>query len=175
MRSTWLIELLGTVLLVGCAHHFVYSGAIDAPDSTGVAQPYVLYWTKTDRPLWFDTADGGVHILPCNPNVLDYDERPAGIIFRARANDKQVIGDSATALSERICGKVLGPTRIADLSEGVVEVTVWCEDAPQDELDRPKPYLSARTEPYDFSVSRREVSNFSDPGNVPLRPTCHAR
>ena len=175
MRSTWLVELLAAASLLGCAQHFVYSGTIDAADSTGVVQPYTLYWTKTDRPLWFDTADGSVHVLPCSPNVLDYDERVSGIVFRARPSDKQMVGDTAAALSERICGKVQGATRIADLGEGVVEITVWCEDAPQDELDRPKPYLSARVEPYDFPVSRRAVENFSDPGNVPLRPTCRAR
>ena len=85
MKSLWLLELLSSVLLAGCAHNFVYSGTIDAQDSTGIVQPYILYWTKTDRPLWFDTTDGAVHILPCNANVLDYDERPAsGVDFRAR-------------------------------------------------------------------------------------------
>jgi hypothetical protein len=175
VRSTWLIASCLAATLAGCAQRFVYSGSIDAADSTGVVQPYVIYWTKTDRPLWFDTSDGSVHILPCNPNVLDYDERPSGIVFRGRASDKPVIGSAAAALSERICGRVLGPTRVADLGVGVVKVTVWCEDAPQDELDRPKPYLRARAEPYEFPVSRREVSDFSAPGSVPLRPTCRAR
>ena len=175
MRSTRLVGLLAVAALAGCAQHFVYSGTIDAADSTGVVQPYVLYWTKTDRPLWFDTADGSVHVLPCNPNVLNYDERPTGIVFRARPSDKQRVGDAAAALSERICGKVEGATRIADLGEGVVEITVWCEDAPQDELDRPKPYLGARAEPYAFPISRREVSDFSEAGSVPVRPACSAR
>jgi len=51
----------------------------------------------------------------------------------------------------------------------------FCEDAPQDDLDRPKPYLKARTRPYEFSVSKRVVPNFSDEANTPKRPRCEGR
>ena len=116
-----------------------------------------------------------MRLLPqCSLNTVAYDERPDGIVFRARPTDKRVIVEAEPRMRETICGKVLGANQIKDLAEGTVGVTVWCEDAPQDDLDRPKPYLKAREFPCEFIVSRREVPNFSDVGNVPTRPRCES-
>jgi hypothetical protein len=167
----WL--LAATLFLSGCAHNYVYSGTLEAEDSTGKTRKHLLYWNRTERPVWFDTAEGSVRMLPqCSLNTVAYDEQPDGIVFRARETDKQVIGQAAPALKDRICGKVLNAGRITDLSEGTVEVTVLCEDAPADEFSRPKPYLKASEHSYPFPVTKREVPNFSDEGNVPKRPQC---
>jgi hypothetical protein len=172
-QTRWL--MVAMMLLSGCAHNYVYSGALEAEDSKGKMRQHVLYWNQTERPLWFDTAEGSVRLLPqCSLNTVAYDERPNGIVFRARPTDKRVIGEAEPRTRESICGNVLGANRITDLPEGTVGVTVWCEDAPQDDLDRPKPYLKARELPYEFIVSRREVPNFSDAGNVPTRPRCES-
>ena len=170
-QARWL--LVTTLLLSGCAHNYVYSGALDAEDSTGKTRKHLLYWNRTERPIWFDTMEGSVRMLPqCSLNTVAYDEQPGGIVFRARENDKKVIGDVEPKLQERVCGRVLGENRIKDLAEGTVEVTVLCEDAPADEFSRPKPYLKASERPYPFPVTKREVPNFSDEGNIPKRPRC---
>lgn len=165
--------LVALALLSGCAHNYVYSGTLKAEDSKGKVRQHLLYWNKTERPVWFDTAEGSVRMLPqCSANTLQYDEKPGGIVFRARPTDKKVVGPVEPVLQERVCGTVLGFPQIKDLPEGKIEVTVLCEDAPQDDLDRPKPYLRARAEPYAFTVSRLRVPNFSDEANVPKRPRC---
>lgn len=167
----WL--LMATLFLSGCAHNYVYSGTLEAEDSTGKTRKHLLYWNRTERIIGYDTVEGSVRMLPqCSLNTVAYDEQPNGIVFRARENDKQVIGEAAPDLKQRVCGKVMGANRIKDLAEGTVEVTVLCEDEPADELSRPKPYLKASERPYPFPVSKHEVSNFSDEGNVPKRPYC---
>lgn len=174
MRSRGLLVAL--LLLPGCAQNYVYSGTLDAEDSKGKVRQHLLYWNKTERPIWFDTTEGSVRMLPqCSANTLAYDERPSGIVFRARPTDKKTIGAVEPVLQERVCGNVLGAGQIKDLPEGKVEVTVFCEDTPQDDLDRPKPYLKARTQPYEFIVSKRVVPNFSDEANTPKRPRCEGR
>jgi hypothetical protein len=168
MHGRWLLVAL--FLLTGCAHNYVYSGVLEAEDSTGKMRQHLLYWLKTERPIWFDTVEGSVRMLPqCSLNTVAYDEQPNGIVFRLRQGaDKKIIGPAEPP----ICGEVLSAKRIKDLVEGQVELTVLCADTPQDDLDRPKPYLKARDQPYGFTASKREVPNFSDEGNVPARPKC---
>jgi len=126
-----------------------------------------IYWNKTIRPLWDDSHEGSVRILPgCSLNTLSYDEQPNGIIFRARDRDKHV---QESLPDKHVCGRILNANRIVDLLEGDISVTVLCRDAPQDDLDSPQPYLKAREQPYKFPVSRREVPDFSE---IPKRPQC---
>ncbi|MCL5801187.1 MAG: hypothetical protein M1283_01405 [Gammaproteobacteria bacterium] len=159
--------LLVALMVSGCAHRYVYSGALEARDSLGNVGQHLIYWNKTTRPLWFDSQEGSVRILPqCSLNTLAYDEQPTGIIFRARDRDKHVL---ERAQDKHVCGRILNADRIIDLSEGSIRVTVSCEDAPQDDLDSPQPYLKAREQPYEFPVTRREVSDFSE---IPKRPEC---
>ena len=165
--------LLALLMLTGCAHNYVYSGVLEEEDAKGKMRQHLLYWNKTERPIWFDTAEGSVRMLPqCSANTVTYDEQPSGIVFRARPADKKIIGSAEPDLRGRICGKVLSAKQIKDLAEGKVELTVLCEDTPQDDLDRPQPYLKARDQPYGFIVFKREIPNFSDVGNVPARPKC---
>ncbi len=169
MGATLRGSLLVVLMLSGCAHHYVYSGTLDAPDSLGNPSRHLIYWDKTTRPLWFDTQEGSVRILPCFPfslNTLNYDEQPTGIIFRARDRDKQVL---ERAQDKHVCGRVLNANRIVDLQDGYLNVTVSCQDAPQDDLDAPQPYMKAREQPYTFPVTRREVKDFSE---NPKRPEC---
>jgi len=169
IHGPWL--LMALLLLTGCAHNYVYSGVLEAEDSTGKMRQHLLYWNRTERPVWFDTVEGSIRMLPqCSANTVPYDEQPSGIVFRTRPTDKKIIGPAEPA----ICGEVLGAKHIQDLAEGRVELTVLCVDTPKDDLDSPKPYLKARGEPYGFTVSKREVPNFSDPGNVPMRPKCQS-
>ncbi|MFZ5863572.1 MAG: hypothetical protein ACOYXR_12110 [Nitrospirota bacterium] len=159
--------LVVTLMLAGCAHRYVYSGTVEAPDSAGRVGPHLIYWNTTTRPLWFDTQEGSVRILAgCSRNTVAYDEQPSGIFFRARGRDKPVL---AQASDPRVCGRVLTADRIVDLPDGRVNVTVSCQDAPQDDLDTPQPYLKAREQPYEFPVTRREVKDF---GEIPARPEC---
>ncbi len=58
---------------------------------------------------------------------------------------------------------------LADLPEDSLSLTVLCTDSPPDDLNQPKPYLKARPEPYEFTIFRKEVPDFSE---VPKRPRC---
>lgn len=159
--------LLVTLILSGCAQRYVYFGTLEAPDSVGNASQHLIYWNKTTRPLWYDSQEGSVRILPgCSLNTLSYDEQPNGIIFRARDRDKHV---QESLPDKHVCGRILNANRIVDLPEGDIGVTVFCQDAPQDDLDSPQPYLKAREQPYKFPVSRQEVPDFSE---IPKRPPC---
>lgn len=158
---------LWTLLLSGCAHNYVYSGTLEAQDSQGKDRQFLLYWHKTARPVWFDTSEGTVRVLPqCSPNVMPYDERPDGIIFRTRESDKKVINPEQ---DKHVCGRILNWTRVADLTEDSLSLTVLCTDSPPDDLNQPKPYLKARPEPYEFTIFRKEVPDFTE---VPKRPRC---
>jgi hypothetical protein len=159
--------LLVALILSGCAHRYEYSGTLKAPDSVGNVSQHFIYWNKTIRPLWYDSQEGSVRILPeCSTNTLDYDEQPDGIIFRARPKDKHILEGLP---DKHVCGRILHAKRIVDLPEGDIGVTVFCQDAPQDELDSPQPYLKAREQPYMFPVSRRKVPDFSE---ISKRPPC---
>ena len=159
----WLLALL----LAGCARHYIYSGTLEAPDSLGRVRQHLIYWNTTVRPFWFDSREGSVRILPqCSLNTLAYDEQPAGILFRARDRDEPVL---ERARGTNVCGRIVNANRIVDLRAGRIDVTVSCRDVPRDELDTPQPYLQAREEPYEFSVARREVRDFSE---TPKRPAC---
>lgn len=167
MRATLCGLLLVALMVSGCAHKYVYSGTLEAQDSLGNVGQHLIYWNKTTRPLWFDSQEGSVRVLPqCSLNTLAYDEQPTGIIFRARDRDKQVL---ERAQDQHVCGRVLNAKRIVDLPDGPIDVTVSCEDAPQDDLDTPQPYLKPREEPYEFPVTRTEVKDFSE---TPKRPEC---
>ena len=167
MRMTLRGLLLVVLMASGCAHRYVYSGTLEAQDSLGHVGQHLIYWNKTTRPLWFDTQEGSVRMLPqCSLNTVAYDEQPTGIIFRARDRDKPVL---ERAQDTHVCGRVLSANRIVDLPDGRVDVTVLCQDAPQDDLDTPQPYLKAREQPYEFPVTRKEVKDFSE---IPKRPEC---
>lgn len=167
MRATLQGLLLVAVMVSGCAHRYVYSGTLEAPDSLGNVGPHLIYWNKTTRPLWFDTQEGSVRVLAgCSNSTLAYDEQPTGIIFRAGARDRRVLEGAS---DKQVCGRILTAKRIVDLPDGHIDVTVSCEDAPQDDLDTPQPYLKARAEPYEFPVARREVKDFSE---ISKRPEC---
>jgi hypothetical protein len=159
--------LLVALILSGCAHRYEYSGMLEAPDSMGHVSQHRIYWNKTIRPLWYDSQEGSVRILPgCSLKTLAYDEQPNGIIFRATPLDKHVM---ESLPDKHICGRILNANRIVDLLEGDIDVTVFCRDAPQDDLNSPQPYLKAREQPYKFPVSRREVQDFSE---IQTRPQC---
>jgi hypothetical protein len=160
----WLPALL---LLAGCAHHYLYSGMLEAPDSLGQVRQHLLYWNTTVRPLWFDSREGSVRILEqCSLSTLNYDEQPAGIVFRQRERDEPVL---ERAKVTHLCGRILHRDRIVDLRPGRIDVTVDCRDRPRDRFDTPQPYLQAREAPYQFQVARREVKDVSE---IPTRPAC---
>jgi hypothetical protein len=158
---------IATLLLSGCAHNYVYTGTLAAEDSQGKQRQFLLYWNRTERPIWFDTAEGTVRVLPqCSLNVMPYDERPEGIIFRARDTDKKVIDPER---DQQVCGRILSGNVVTDLPDDSLSLTVLCADSPVDELNQPKPYLKARPEPYTFNISRLEVPDFTA---IPKRPQC---
>ena len=48
-QTRWL--MVAMMLVSGCAHNYVYSGALEAEDSKGKMRQHLLYWNQTERPL----------------------------------------------------------------------------------------------------------------------------
>ena len=58
-------------MLSGCVTTRLYQGRITALDSQGTEQTHILYWNKTKRKLWFDTAAGSMTLLSgCSTNTV---------------------------------------------------------------------------------------------------------
>jgi hypothetical protein len=90
-RTIRMFALCSMIILSGCASHYVYQGELSALDSASHVRTFLVYWTRTERPLWFDTAEGGVRLLTeCSLNDLYFKEQENGIIFERREGDRGV-------------------------------------------------------------------------------------
>ena len=144
--------------LPGCAQ-FTYFGRIEAQDSANRPREVVVYWTRTERMLWFDTAAGGVRVLTeCSTNTLDYEEKPEGIVFLRRPNDVPV---GHTIAPGEPCGRVLGATRVQELGTDALELTVNCRPDTSDEfaIASVVHYPQARDAPYRFPIEKARTAD----------------
>ena len=155
--------------LSGCAQ-VAYFGRLEAQDSADTPREVVVYWTKTERMLWFDTVSGGVRVLTeCSTNTLDYEEKPQGIVFLRRPGDVPV--GRAIALGEP-CGRVLGAARVQDLATGALELTVNCRPDASNEfaVSSVVNYPQAREAPYRFTIEKAPAKEV--PGGAPKPRAC---
>ena len=155
--------------LQGCAQ-YTYFGRIEARDSSNHEREIVVYWTKTERLLWFDTASGGVRMLTeCSTNTIDYEEKPQGIVFLRRPEDVPV--GREIPLNEP-CGSVLGATRVEALIAAPLELTVHCRPDVSNEfaIATSRNYPLAREAPYRFPIEK--VKSETMPGGAPRPRAC---
>lgn len=160
---------LALAALSGCAQ-YTYFGRLEAQDSADKPREVVVYWTRTERKLWFDTVAGGVRVLTeCSTNTLDYEEKPQGIVFLRRPGDVPV--GHAIALGEP-CGRVLGAQRIEDLATGELNLTVNCRPDTSNEfaVTAVVNYLQAREAPYRFLIEKAPTDEV--PGGAPKPRLC---
>ena len=167
MRLPAIIIVLAA--LQGCAQ-YTYFGRMEAPDSANQKREIVVYWTKTERTLWFDTVSGGVRLLTeCSTNTVDYEEKPEGIVFLRRPEDVPVGRHIAVNAP---CGSVLGATHIEALDTGALELTIHCRPDTSNEfaVTALLNYLQAREAPYQFHIERAKSDEI--PGGAPKPRAC---
>src|SRR3989344_4398157 len=161
----WLALILLPLALAGCTQ-YIYQGQIRAPDSLVQERDHLLYWNRTHRILWFDSAAGSLTLLSeCSSNTVQYDEQEDGIIFRKRPSDKLVAPYTGNE-----CGKMIGQTRIKDIEEGQLNLTMHCEPEVDEFTVGGDSYLKARAEPYAFPVTKRVTKDLLK--DTPKRPPC---
>jgi len=161
--------VLAVTTLSGCAQ-YTYFGRLEAQDSADKPREIVVYWSRTERLLWFDTVAGGVRVLTeCSTNTLDYEEKPQGIVFLRRPNDVPV--GRTVALGEP-CGRVLGAQRVEELAAGTLELTVNCRPDTSNEfaVSALVNYPKAREAPYRFAIEKTPTKEV--PGGAPKPRPC---
>lgn len=164
------IVALTTALAAGACAQYTYFGNLQARDSADKDREIVVYWTKTERKLWFDTVAGGVRLLTeCSTNTLDYEEKPQGIVFLRRPSD---VGVGQTIPLGAPCGKILTAPRVADLGEGTLELTMHCRPDATGDFSIPalRQYLQARDAPYRFEIHKKRTDEVE--GGAPKPPMC---
>ena len=167
MRAPAIVVLLA--VLQGCAQ-YTYFGRMEAQDSASREREIVVYWTKTERMLWFDTVSGGVRVLTeCSTNAIDYEEKPEGIVFLRRPGDVPVGREIALNAP---CGSVLGATRVEALGTGTLDLTMHCRPDTSNEfaITALVNYVQAREAPYRFRIVKAKSDEI--PGGAPKPRVC---
>jgi hypothetical protein len=156
MRRTFTVLFVALVLLTGCAQ-YLYTGMFPASDVRERSHDVVVYWTATERLLWFNEYSGGVRLLPeCSTDVMDFEEKADGIAWRVP--------------EKGVCGTIEGARRVRDLHEGGLKILISC--APQQDEFTVFPVFSLLPEkgPYTVDIKKRKID---DPlRDIPLRPKC---
>ena len=167
IRLILLAALLGA--MSGCGTKYSYHGYLRSQDNTGAQRAFLLYWSKTERPIWFDEAEGAVRLLPENGKVLALVEGESGIVLR---RDPALLDDGGPARSVPVggeCGRVLTADRVKDLPEGEVSLVIWCDGVGGEFAVGGKLIiLQPRQEPYRFTIVRVEAATL--PGGAPGFP-----
>ena len=170
-RTIRMLALCSMMILSGCASHYVYQGELSALDSASHERAFLVYWTRTERPLWFDTAEGGVRLLTeCSLNDLYFKEQENGIIFERREGDK---GAGRDVPLKGTCGEIQSAAKIRDLAEGRLLLSVYClpdfNDNPFADTAAMQ-YLKAKDGPYEIMISRKKTPDVEQ--HIPQRPAC---
>ncbi len=156
------------VFLAGCGTTYVYYGTIEDENSVGEERTHLIYWKKTERPLWYDECDGSIRLLTeCSYETILFDETVDGIIFRCPPNH---IGVTDTVEIGEPCGEILNMKKISELTEGKLLLKIYCTYDYGDFTVGDHSYLKAQDEAYEFDIIRKKSSEFK--GGAPLRPEC---
>jgi len=157
------------VFLAGCGTTYVYYGTIEDENSVGEERTHLIYWKKTERPLWYDECDGSVRLLTeCSRETIEFQEREDGIIFRRPENYH--IGVTHTVEEKESCGEILNAKKVSELTEGKLLLKIYCTYDYGDFTEGDHSYLKARDEAYEFDIIRKKSSEFKE--GVPPRPEC---
>lgn len=141
----------GLFVLTGCTN-YLYQGALTAPDSEGVERQVLVHWSKTD-PLIGDAKASPVALdTGCGETIL-FVERNDGIVFRGEpGRDFDADTDQAVAEGD-LCGRVIGKTKLHELDDDTLELTIRCKPESDDFSFKKRTYVQARSEPYRFDIS----------------------
>jgi hypothetical protein len=165
-RKVFLV--LWLVFLLNCTT-YVFYGEIRAEDSAGEMRNHLIYWTKTDRLLWFDECSETVRLLTERSlETVVFKETGNGIIFDDPNYRKVIHADDPELL-----GKILSSQKVKDLNEGVLELVLYATYDSTEFTIGDHHTLMAREEPYEFDVMKKKSSEFED--GVPKRPATHER
>jgi hypothetical protein len=162
IRRITLLLLLG--LAFGCGTTYSYRGYLEAKDNTGTERTFLLYWNKTERPLWFDEVEGTVRLLPEQGKVLAFVEGNDGIVLRRDPTILDGGGDREVPVNGE-CGRVLGADTVADLEVGEVAVVIWCNGiGDSDGFAIGGPFITPRSRiaPYVFIIERVEIESTAE-------------
>lgn len=126
------------VLLSSCSS-YTYYARTKRPDARGTEREVLAYWRVTKRAFWYDESSEGVVVkTACSPSIMDFEERPGGIVLRS---DQSWVGARDEA-GQAICGRVVGVEHVKDIDVGQsITVELWCTPAQDDEFAAPFPYL----------------------------------
>ncbi|MCK4526619.1 hypothetical protein KAW18_04545 [candidate division WOR-3 bacterium] len=166
-KKIYLLFLI-SVVFTGCTR-YTYYGAIRAEDSVGEMKQHLIYWTRTERLLWFDECSGTIRLLTEGSlETIPFDETEKGIIFRYIPTHKGVT--HPVGIGEA-CGEILDVKEIKELTEGALRLKIYCT---YDSTDftvgtlSDHAYLKAKDTIYVFDIIRKKSSEFED--GVPKRP-----
>ncbi len=155
-------------LVVSSCTRYVYYGELESPDSSGKVRRHLVYWTRTERPLWFDEVSGSIRILTeCSNRTVNFDETGEGIVFRRTPGDSGL--DTTVALNES-CGRILKYQRIKDIPEGDLKLELHCMPLTDEFSISNHKYLMARDSSYTVRIVRKEGAAFKS--GTPERPEC---
>lgn len=142
--------------LTGCTN-YLYQGQIYGTDAYGHKEQFQVYMTKTEKLIGSTKAGPAILKTACSYTAIAFEDQPQGIIFRGEPGKDRLPGNSETVGMEQPCGKVLNYTKLADVHEGELLITIGCEPMPKDEFDlRPRNYPKASANPYSFPLVEQE-------------------
>ncbi len=160
------------IFLSGCGTTYVYYGFIEGENSLGEERKHLVYWRKTERPLWYDECDGSLRLLTeCSRETIEFQERKDGIIFRRPENYH--IGVTHNVKKGEPCGEILNAKKVSELTEGKLLLKIYCTYDYSDFTKGDHSYLKARDEAYEFGIIRKKSSNFEK--GAPSRPECRCK
>lgn len=160
--------LIIIIFFLSSCSTYVYYGKIKALDSKGKDRHHLIYWTKTERTLWFDEVSGSIRLLTeCSNRTVNFDETEDGIFFRCTPQDEGVGREVAL---NGPCGEVLNYKKVKNIPEGNLELKIYCQALTDDFSVGMQEYLMAGDSVYVFQVVKTEKDSFAD--GAPPRPDC---
>ena len=167
MNYKRIILIIFLVFITGCTT-YVYYGGIESEDSSGEMRNHLIYWTKSDRMLWFGECSEVIRLLTeCSYETVVFKETEDGIIFPPDPNYKKVIYQEDAS---KPYGQVLDVSKVSELTEGTLRLVIYCEYDSTEFTVGNHHTLKAREEPYEFDIIRKRSSEFVH--GVPERPDC---
>ncbi|MCK4352567.1 hypothetical protein KAW65_04075 [candidate division WOR-3 bacterium] len=170
-RKAYLLLLL-ILIFVGCTQ-YTYYGSLESKDSQEKMRKHLVYWTKTERIMWFDECSEVVRLLTeCSLETVAFKETERdGIIFRCPSKEHKGV-DRNVEIGEP-CGEILNAKKVKELTDDTLRLVIYCQYVPEDSgfTVGNHSYLKAGT--YAFCIVKTKSSEFK--GSVPTRPECREK
>ncbi|MDD5530231.1 MAG: hypothetical protein PHX21_09410 [bacterium] len=170
-RKVWVL-LLFVFIFTGCTQ-YTYYGSIESEDSSGKMRKHLVYWTKTERVLWFDECSEVVRLLTeCSLETIAFKETEKdGIVFISPSEEHKGVG-KIVEVGEP-CGKILNAKKVKELTDDTLRLAIYCQYVLEDSgfTVGNHSYLKAGT--YAFGIVKAKSSEFK--GGVPTRPECREK